>query len=270
MPEEETTRALKKTAARWASKDAMTRPITSALAAVEMVIASNLGLDKRDENRGAHLSLCHASDALLVLSSDSLCARRSKSGTVEYGGVFQMSPKDLPAATPLDLVGKTEYLTVGFDPRPGDDQVTNGKITIVFNSSERFEFQIPAQKVQENKVFVRGIPNLVESQIRSKNQVTIPSGANRVISETPTLEEIEKTMGGYLRHASSAEVRGPLSLEQVEEESLRSIMESVVTQGIRRDIPMVPFGFMNDRWQYFKTQLLGIDQLYYFMSVGIV
>lgn len=268
FPEEETTRAIKKIAARWASKDAMTRPVTSVLAAIEIFVASDISVDNRNENGEGHLSLCSASDTLLALSSDSFCARRSKRGNAEYGGVFRMSPEDSAAETPMDLLDKTEYLTIGFNPRPGDDEIASGKVTIIFNTSERFEFQIPAQKVQESKVFVRGIRNLAESQIQSKNQATVAGGANRVISETPSLEEIEKTMGAYLHpYASSAEVRGPLSIEQVEEEMLRSHLEFVVVDGMRRDVPKLPFvGFMNEGWQRFKTQLIGIDQIYYFIS----
>jgi len=266
FPEEETTSALKTIAARWASKDAMTRRISSALGAVEITIASDLRVDKDGTKGKGDLSFCRASDTLLVLSSDSFCARRSKGGNVEYGGVFQMSPQDLATVTPLDLLRKTEYLTIGFDPRPGDHQVTSGKLTIIFNTSEKFEFKIPSQKVQENKVFVRGIRNLVQSQIQSTNQATIYSGDNGVIYEAPTMEEIEKTMAGYLQYASSAEVRGPLSIEQVEEEMLLSAMESYVVEGIRQDIPTDQFGLMDSGWQRFKSQLIGIDKIYYFMS----
>jgi hypothetical protein len=267
FPGEETTRAVKKVAARLEWRDALARPITSVLAAVEVVVASDLGVDKHDAAGSGYLSLCRGSDTLLVISSDSFCARRSKDGDVEYGGVFQMSPRDSASGTPLDLLGETEYMTIGFDLAPDDDLVRGGKVTIIFNTSKSFEFQIPSQQVQDNKVFIRGIGSSIESQIRSKTQVPIPAAPGRSASDAPDIEQVRKAVGAHFPYASTAEVRGPLSIQQVEEEMLRSTLESYVIEGIRRDIALDPFRSIDSRWQHFKSQLLvGVDQIYYFIS----
>lgn len=56
-------------------------------------------------------------------------------------------------------------------------------------------------------------------------------------------------------------IRGPLTIEQVEQESLEKIKKSS-----RNDVPQVPFGFQNDKWIKFKSQYKDGDELYFFGS----
>ncbi len=266
FPGEETTRALKMVVARLESEDIVRRPIASVLAAVEIFVESDLKIDKKHAAGGGYLAFCRGSDTLLMVSSDSIYAHRDKEGKVRYSGVLQMSATDPGAGKPMNFLGEAEYLKIGFDAAPKNSVVADGKVTVVVNASRRFEFQIPSQKMLENTLFIRGIGNFIESQTESKSQANVSISSNRSTSETPTKEEIKKAVGAYLQYASTAEVRGPLSVGQVEEELLRSTLEWIVNEGLRPDKLQVPFGFMNDRWQSFKAQLRGMDQIYYYIS----
>lgn len=54
-------------------------------------------------------------------------------------------------------------------------------------------------------------------------------------------------------------IRGPLTMAQVEEESLEIIMESPKA-------PQVPFGYRNDNWNKLKSQYKDGDEFYFYAS----
>jgi len=72
---------------------------------------------------------------------------------------------------------------------------------------------------------------------------------------------IGKLISEYYKIRFSVEVRGPTTVEEVEKEELDYILKS-----IRKDVPKVPFGFWNDRWNKFKSKYQDGDEIYYFMS----
>ena len=265
FPEEEITRSLKKIIVRLDSEDALRRPIISVLARVEIVIRTDLKIDKNRTDNGGYLALCRDSDTLLLASSDSFYTRQSEEGKVKYSGVFQMSATDSAADKPINELDETEYLKIGFFAVPKNSNVVDGKVIIIINTSQRFDFQIPPQKMQDDTIFVREIDSFMEYQVQQKIQTVSYEGSYYFVSKTYTQEEVGKIIGKYLRRNFRIEVRGPLSIEQVEEESLRSVLESF-SENVRKDIPKVPFGFSNDTWLKFKMRLCGTDKIYYFMS----
>ena len=56
-------------------------------------------------------------------------------------------------------------------------------------------------------------------------------------------------------------IRGPLTISQVEQESLKYLREQP-----RKDVPQVPFGFMGDRWVELKSKHRDGDELYFYRS----
>ena len=56
-------------------------------------------------------------------------------------------------------------------------------------------------------------------------------------------------------------IRGPLTITQIEQKSLEEMRESS-----RKDLPQVPFGFINDQWKKLKSQYKDGDELYFFGS----
>jgi hypothetical protein len=265
FPEEEITQSLKKIIVRLDSENALRRPITSVLAAVEIVIQTDLKIDKNHADNGGYLALCRDSDTLLLASSDSFYTRQSEEGKVKYSGVLQMSATDSAAGKPINELDEIEYLKIGFFAAPKNSIVVDGKVTIIINTSQRFEFQIPPQKMHEDMIFVREIGNFMEYQVQQKIHDEVSGDSNLSLSETYTQEEVGKIIGKYLRQTFQMEVKGPLSIERIEEESLRSVLVSF-SENVRRDIPQIPFGFNNGAWLRFKMRLCGTDKIYYFMS----
>lgn len=54
-------------------------------------------------------------------------------------------------------------------------------------------------------------------------------------------------------------IRGPLTIEQIEQEGLERIRTSS-----RSDVPQVPFGYENDKWNELKSQYKDGDEFYFF------
>ena len=54
-------------------------------------------------------------------------------------------------------------------------------------------------------------------------------------------------------------IRGPLTIAQIEQESLQRIRLSP-----NPDVPQVPFGYDNDQWNTLKSQYKDGDELYFF------
>jgi len=52
-------------------------------------------------------------------------------------------------------------------------------------------------------------------------------------------------------------IRGPLTIGQIEQESLEKIREF-------SDVPQVPFGYQNDKWNKLKSQYKDMDEFYFF------
>lgn len=79
----------------------------------------------------------------------------------------------------------------------------------------------------------------------------------------PSEKEIRigKAITEYFGLPFAVGVRGPMTIEEVEKESLDKLSRSS-----RKDIPKVPFGFQNDRWDEFKSKYQDGDKIYYFIS----
>ena len=265
FPEEEITQSLKKIVFRLDSRDALKRPITSVLATVEIVIQSDLKVNNNHIDNGSYLALCRDSDTLLLTSSDRFYTRQGKEDKVIYRGVFQMSDMDSAVGRPINELDKTEYLKMGFFAAPKNSIVANGKVIIIINTSQRFDFRIPPQKMQEDMIFVREIGSFTDHKVQQYISSWISRGSNYYIPRIYTKQEVGRIIGKYLRQNFRIDVRGPLSIEQIEEESLRSGLE-LFCENVREDIPKVPFGFSNDTWLKFKMRLCGTDKIYYFIS----
>ena len=101
----------------------------------------------------------------------------------------------------------------------------------------------------------------------------IPEDSNKSVQPSeekteevkPILSEkekrISKNISDYFQLGFSVEIIGPLTIEEVEKESLDKLSKSS-----RKDIPKVPFGFINNRWNDFKSKYKDGDEIYYFSS----
>ena len=80
-----------------------------------------------------------------------------------------------------------------------------------------------------------------------------------------TREEVQAIVVKYIGLRFSVTVRGPLSIAEVEQESLLETLHDVVRHRLK-DIPRVPFAYSNTEWKNLKNQLQKDDLIYYFTS----
>jgi len=73
--------------------------------------------------------------------------------------------------------------------------------------------------------------------------------------------EICRLISEWCKMGFSVEIRGPLTIAEVEKASLEEISRSP-----HKDIPYAPFGLMNYEWNQFKSKYKEGDELYYFAS----
>lgn len=101
-------------------------------------------------------------------------------------------------------------------------------------------------------------------QVEDSNK-SVQSSEEKTEEAGSTLSEkelrISKIISDYFRMVFSVEIKGPMTIEEIEKESLDELSKSS-----RQDIPKVPFGFMNDRWNEFKSKHQDSDEIYYFIS----
>ena len=79
---------------------------------------------------------------------------------------------------------------------------------------------------------------------------------------TSRQEEVSRLLRDHYRDSEMGfEVRGPLTISQVEQESLEELSKSP-----RKDIPPGPFGFEGHKWLQLKSKYVCGDELYFFTS----
>lgn len=84
------------------------------------------------------------------------------------------------------------------------------------------------------------------------------------ISTTITVErrkEVAKLISDYCGLRFEVDIRGPLTVAQIEKETIEELKKAG-----RKDVPLVPYGFINDRWNQFKSKYEEGDELYFFTS----
>ncbi len=79
-------------------------------------------------------------------------------------------------------------------------------------------------------------------------------------------EQVEAIIGKYIGFGWSFEVRGPLSVIEVEQEALLDILCGIATYHDMKSIPRLPFGYINRAWEGFKSEVRAGDLIYYFIS----
>jgi hypothetical protein len=76
-----------------------------------------------------------------------------------------------------------------------------------------------------------------------------------------------KETGRWYGSWSEYEFRGPLTVEEIEQETLQALAEEAAQIKGRRDVPQMPFGFANSMWIDFTKEYRRGDELYFFTTV---
>jgi hypothetical protein len=81
-----------------------------------------------------------------------------------------------------------------------------------------------------------------------------------------TAEDVQTMIGKFLGMGLSFEVRGPLSVAEVEQEQVIDVLCEIAQYNDMRSIPRLPFAYGNEAWQDFKAQVQENDLIYFFTS----
>jgi len=78
-----------------------------------------------------------------------------------YKGKFEMGAGDASAGKAIRSLQKSEYAQLSFAQTTPDSEVLGGEVVIVINSNFRFQFTVPAQKMNGEKIIVPNAGQLV-------------------------------------------------------------------------------------------------------------
>ena len=97
--------------------------------------------------------------------------------------------------------------------------------------------------------------------------MTVPNVRQPADPNVPySREQVETAIAEYVGLCRSVEVRGPLSVIEVGQGTLVDILCGIATSHDMRSIPRVPFGYINEAWERFKSEIRPGDLIYYFIS----
>lgn len=132
-------------------------PLRTATATVEVTIASSEDINTTYMTAGAYVAFGKGNQSLLVMKSKECTAKQTGNEQVAYRAVANMDVSDAAFGEPVRSLEEAEYIQISFLPMPKQSQVTEGKITCIFNGGTLLEMSIPAQETTEGKIFVRGL-----------------------------------------------------------------------------------------------------------------
>lgn len=138
-------------------ENACDQPIRTATATVEVTVASNEDINTTYIDRGAYVAFGKGSESLLMMSSRQCTAKQTGDGQLVYRAVVNMDVSDAAFGKPARFLEEAEYIQISFVPMPKQSQVTEGRITCIFNGGTLLEMSIPAQEITEGKILVRGL-----------------------------------------------------------------------------------------------------------------
>jgi len=157
FPGEEINVSLKKIVDQLKEQRPSLRPIAGATATVVLTIKSDENVSSHFMDRGGCAALATGSTALLQASSHESWGNQIGNSTVRYRGVFTMPADSTAVGKPIESLRQAKYIQTEFNMMPTNSLVTGGKVIFVVNDSIRLEFEVPEQRSDERRVFIRNL-----------------------------------------------------------------------------------------------------------------
>jgi hypothetical protein len=117
-------------------------------------------------DQGGFAAFAKGSDAVMVASSIDSFGNTIATNEVRYRAVFQMAADDKMVGKPLRELGNAEYLQIEFAAMDENQPIKNGQAIVVLNGGLRLEFDVPPQRSQGRRVFIRGIQEKVRTLLQ--------------------------------------------------------------------------------------------------------
>jgi len=104
-----------------------------------------------------YVAIAQGSSTLLQASSHESWGNQLGNGIIRYRGVFTMPADSSAVGKPIQFLKQGQYLQIEFAKMPENSLVTEGKVIFVLNDLTRLAFDIPEQKSDARRVFVRDL-----------------------------------------------------------------------------------------------------------------
>lgn len=135
------------------------QPINAASATVEIIVDSDEQIDTTYMTEGGLLAFVKNRQSLLLVSDTKSRARQTGKGEVIYKGNFQIQSNYSQIGKPVEVLQESDLIQIEFNKIPENSKVLGGKASIIVNGNLRFEFEIPQQQMNGNKIIICEIKN---------------------------------------------------------------------------------------------------------------
>lgn len=137
--------------------DPLKKPISYAVADIEVIVKSDEQINTTYMDRGGLLVFVKNNQSLLLVSDTKSRARQNGKGEIIYKGNFQIQSNYSQIGKPVEILQESDLIQIEFNKIPENSNVLGGKASVIINGDLRFDFEIPQQRMDGNKIIIREI-----------------------------------------------------------------------------------------------------------------
>lgn len=137
--------------------DPLKKPISYAVADIEVIVKSDEQINATYMDRGGLLAFVKNNQSLLLVSDTKSKARQNGKGEIIYKGNFQIQSDYSQIGKPVEILQESDLIQIEFNKIPENSNVLGGKASVIINGNLRFDFEIPQQQMNGNKIIIREI-----------------------------------------------------------------------------------------------------------------
>ena len=137
--------------------DPLKKPISYAVADIQVIIKSDEKVNTQYGDRGGFLAFVKNGISILYVSDTKSNARQNGKGEVIYTGNFIIQSNQSRIGEQVIILQDSDLIQIEFRKIPENSLVLGGKASIIINGDQRFEFEIPQQKMSGENIFIKEI-----------------------------------------------------------------------------------------------------------------
>jgi hypothetical protein len=144
--------------------DPLQQPISAVSADAQVLVELDQTLNVHAFNSGAKITLERGSEALLFLSVGDSYQKTTSPGTVAFVAAFNLPPYGPLLGRPIKELSTAEDIQLEFQgtDMPQNASIIGGRVVLIINGNQRFEFNIKEQTADGRKIFLRDLTPLSE------------------------------------------------------------------------------------------------------------
>ena len=139
------------------SLDPLKKPISYAVADVEVIIESDEQINTTYGDRGGYLIFVKEDKSLLMVSDSQSKAHQTGNGELMFTGNFKINNKYSQIGKPVRILEESDFIQIEFLKIPENSIVKDGKASVIINGNLRFEIPIPEQTMEGKYIFIKDV-----------------------------------------------------------------------------------------------------------------